>query len=111
MHGNDSGAGAFAALGAASIFFFLFGLALAVFILFVQWRIVSKAGYPGVASLLLLVPLVNAVAVLYFAFSEWPIERELRAARGGSGSFPPGGYAPPTPTYPPPVTPTYLPPI
>lgn len=109
MHNNDSGAGIFAALGAASIFVFLFSIAIVVFFLFVQWRIVAKTGYPGVASLLLLIPLVNAVAILYFAFSEWPIERALREARGG-GSFPPGGYAPPAPAYAPPGTSTYLPP-
>lgn len=109
MHNHDSGVGAIAALGVATIFFILVGLTLFAFGILIQWRIVSKTGYPGVASLLAFVPLVNFVALLYLAFSEWPIERELRAARGG-GSYPPGGYAPTAPIYPPPGTPTYLPP-
>lgn len=39
------------------------------------WRIVSKAGYAGAWALLLFIPLVNVVALLAFAFSEWPLER------------------------------------
>ncbi len=39
------------------------------------WRIVSKAGYSGAWALLLFVPLVNVIALLVFAFSEWPLER------------------------------------
>jgi hypothetical protein len=50
-------------------------LALYVFVL---WRLVSKTGHPGGLSLLLLVPLVNLAFVIYLAFSEWPIQRELR---------------------------------
>jgi hypothetical protein len=46
------------------------------------WRIVSKAGYSALWALLLFVPLVNVVALLVFAFSEWPLER--RAAGRGS---------------------------
>jgi hypothetical protein len=45
----------------------------------VGWLIASKAGYPGVAALLLAVPLVNVVVILIFALSEWPIERKFRA--------------------------------
>jgi len=36
------------------------------------WRILSKAGYPGVLSLLWLVPVLNVVALWIFAFTEWP---------------------------------------
>lgn len=43
-----------------------------------SWRIVSKAGYKGAWSLLLLVPVVNYVMFLVFAFSKWPA-----LARGG----------------------------
>ncbi len=42
------------------------------------WKIVSKAGYSGALSLLWLVPLVNLAAILVFAFSDWPVLRELR---------------------------------
>ena len=48
------------------------------------WRIVSKAGFPGVLSLLFLIPMVNIIMLFVFAFMKWPIERELekiKAAR------------------------------
>jgi hypothetical protein len=45
------------------------------------WRIVAKTGNAGVMSLALLVPVVNIIMILYFAFSEWPIERELKRLR------------------------------
>ena len=47
-------------------------LALAVFV--VSWVFIcSKAGYSRWLGLLMLVPLVNVVFFLYFAFSRWPI--------------------------------------
>jgi hypothetical protein len=39
------------------------------------WRIVSKAGFHGALSLLLLVPLVNMVMLWVFAFVPWPVEQ------------------------------------
>ncbi len=45
------------------------------------WKIVSKAGFNGALSLLWLVPLVNVAAILVFAFSDWPVLRELSALR------------------------------
>jgi hypothetical protein len=39
------------------------------------WRIVSKAGFHGALSLLLLVPLVNIVMLWVFAFVPWPVEQ------------------------------------
>ncbi len=36
------------------------------------WRILKKAGYPPVLSLLAMVPLVNVVALWLFAFAKWP---------------------------------------
>ena len=61
------------------------------------WRIATKAGYHGIFSLLMLVPIANIVLMLYFAFTEWPLERELRA-RGGSppGASPAGTSVIPT---------------
>jgi uncharacterized membrane protein len=37
-------------------------------------RIVQKAGYSSLFSVLALIPGVNVVAWFVFAFSEWPIE-------------------------------------
>lgn len=36
------------------------------------WRICEKAGYPGVLSLLILVPLVNIGFLYYLGFAKWP---------------------------------------
>ncbi len=40
-------------------------------------NIVSKAGYPRWRSLIYLVPLLNIVALIAFAFSHWPIEDKV----------------------------------
>lgn len=53
----------------------------------INWRIASKAGYPGPASLLMLVPLVNIFTLLYFAFAEWPIQKELRDLRASRSPY------------------------
>jgi len=58
---------------------------LVVLVFFPLWRICTKAGYPGVMSLLFFVPLVNAVMVWVFALSEWPIERQLRDLKARAG--------------------------
>ena len=36
------------------------------------WRIVSKAGFHGAWSLLLLVPVLNVLLIWVFAFVRWP---------------------------------------
>ena len=45
------------------------------------WKIFSKAGYPGVLSLAMLVPILNLVMYCFLAFSEWPVLKELDALR------------------------------
>ncbi len=39
------------------------------------WKILSKAGYSGAWSLLIVVPLLNLIMLWVFAFSAWPRER------------------------------------
>jgi hypothetical protein len=51
------------------------------------WRIVGKTGYPGILGLAAFVPLLNIALVLFLAFSEWPIERQLREVGRRSASF------------------------
>ena len=79
---NDAGAnalaGAFAAFG---FVWLLVCLGLIILSLVINWKIAEKAGFSGAASLLMLIPLVNVIVVIYFAFTEWPIERALREAR------------------------------
>ena len=89
------------------------GLIGLIFAIIIYWRIFSKAGYSGARSLLMLIPVVNLIIIIMFAFSEWPIQRELNQLRmmsgGRPGGFPPqysqpGQYQPPAqygqPQYP-----------
>lgn len=46
------------------------------------WRIFEKAGYPGIASVLSYIPIVNIVVLWYAALNEWPLERRARELGG-----------------------------
>jgi hypothetical protein len=48
-----------------------------VFAFAVFGNISSKAGYPRWHGLVMAIPLVNLVALLFFAYSTWPIESKL----------------------------------
>jgi len=48
-----------------------------VFALVVFGNISSKAGYPRWHGLVMAIPVVNVVAILFFAYSTWPIESKL----------------------------------
>jgi hypothetical protein len=56
--------------------------------LIINWRIAVQAGYSGPMSLLMLLPLVNIIILLIFAFSEWPVQAELREARAQLARLP-----------------------
>ena len=45
----------------------------------IWWQIFKKAGYSGALGLLMIVPIVNFILLLYLAFSDWPIHRDLRS--------------------------------
>ena len=45
------------------------------------WRICARAGFSGWNGLLFLVPIINIAAILFLAFAEWPIHRELKALK------------------------------
>jgi hypothetical protein len=67
-------------------------------------RIIRRAGYSAWWILIGLVPLLNVVMFLVFAFKEWPIQRELaqlrgQVGRGGSGYGLPAGYGNPPSGY------------
>ncbi len=51
-------------------------------------KIFSKAGFSPVLCIAMLIPLVNLGFLLWFAFSDWPIETQVRSAPQ---------YAPPHP--------------
>jgi uncharacterized membrane protein YhaH (DUF805 family) len=44
-------------------------------------RIIQKAGYSGWWILIGLVPVVNVIMFLVFAYSRWPVQRELDELR------------------------------
>jgi hypothetical protein len=75
---NNAIAGAMAGFGVVGI---LVGIGLLILSLIINWTIAAKAGYSGALSLLMLIPLVNVIIILMFAFSEWPVQKELREAR------------------------------
>jgi bacteriorhodopsin len=56
-------------------FFALLGL-IAWAILMVL--IFKKAGYSGLQIIFLFIPLVNVIVFVWFALTEWPIEKELK---------------------------------
>jgi Zn-dependent protease len=66
---------AFAIIGLA---FWGLGCLMAIVMMVVHWKLIQKTGNNGAISLLLLVPLVNIGVYLWLAFSEWPIEAELK---------------------------------
>lgn len=82
-----------ATLGPFLAVFAIVGLALFAFSIFIQWKILSKAGHPGplaLINLLLLIPLINFIGVIavfalwvWFAFSDWP------ALKNRNGGVPP----------------------
>jgi hypothetical protein len=86
-----------AAAAVAGLFgvFFLFGLVFTVLIIVAYYFIAQRAGYNPWLSLLALIPGVNFILILIFAFSEWPIQREVRVLKAQLG----GGGTPGVATY------------
>jgi hypothetical protein len=68
-------------------------LAIVVVSIIAAVRIVSKAGYSGWWVLITIVPIVNFVMLLVFAFSEWPVLREVKMLRAQASTSP--GYGSP----------------
>ena len=56
--------------------------AVTIFMVFLWWRIFSKAGYSGALGLLMLIPLGNLVMLCILAFSKWPVLKSLAPAQG-----------------------------
>jgi hypothetical protein len=83
VQNSDMSNAAIAALASVWLVIVLIGLGFFVLHLIINWRIAEKAGYSGPLSLLMLVPLVNYVILLIFAFGEWPIETRLKGLAKG----------------------------
>jgi uncharacterized membrane protein YhaH (DUF805 family) len=83
---------AFAAIAGMMGFFMLFGLAVLAFMVFLFWRILTRAGFAGPLALLVLFPGIGSLVVLcILAFGEWKVVPAPQQAYG----------YPPPPTYPP----------
>jgi len=74
-----------------ALLFFGIGIIVLVVSTIVWWKIFAKAGWSGALSLLQLIPiplvisLAFTIVVLVFAFSKWPIQRELEALKQSRG--------------------------
>ncbi len=90
----EQASGGIALAGGAILLIYLIVLVVTI-IAYVS--IIRKAGYSGWWVLVGLVPIVNVVFFLIFAFATWPVVAEVRALRSasyGSGPYgrpPPGG--------------------
>lgn len=62
--------------------FWTFYAVLTVVQIWVTVRITRKAGYSPWLGILGVLPIINFVAILVFAFKAWPVETELRELRG-----------------------------
>jgi len=74
---SGTSAGLFAGLG---VLLFVY-LAILVLSILAAVKVVTKAGYSGWWVLITLVPLVGTVFIFVFAFSTWPVTREMQLLR------------------------------
>jgi len=73
-----------------------------VLIGFVVWcyvRVIRRSGYSGWWVLMALVPIGNLIMLGFFAFQEWPIQRELEYLRRHASMTGLPGYASPPQQY------------
>ena len=85
--------------------FFLVGLLIVAFIIFLFWRVFSRAGMPGALGLIVLVPVIGWVICLcVLAFAEWKVVPAIEA--GYPPTYPPPSYPPSS--FPPAAPPTQL---
>jgi heme/copper-type cytochrome/quinol oxidase subunit 2 len=68
--------------------FIIVEIVIVIFMVVCAWKIVSKSGYHGALSLLMIIPLVNVVMVAIFAFAEWPVLKELKLLKSQVGRPP-----------------------
>ncbi|HEY1655536.1 MAG TPA: hypothetical protein VGF86_10505 [Candidatus Tumulicola sp.] len=102
MDSSDSATNAAAAgiFGGVVLVAIIITCALAIFFVWLFWRIFAKTGMNGALGLLCLVPYVGPlICLLILAFGQWPIHDTLEGQSGGL--FP----LPPQPPQPPPAPP------
>ena len=74
----------FGGLGLAELIIIAIVFTFAVLTLIPWFFIYRKAGYHPAMGCLMFLPLVNVVMLFVLAFSDWPIETELRNLRAGN---------------------------
>ena len=79
--------------GAAAVLVLVY-VTIAVLSIIAAVKVVTKAGYSGWWVLIALVPIVGFVMALVFAFSDWPVLREVRALRAQVSSSSGYGWPP-----------------
>ncbi|MDC7123220.1 hypothetical protein OMK64_16945 [Cellulomonas fimi] len=67
--------------GYLGAYLLMYGLVIGVSV-WICVRVARKAGYSPWLGVLGVIPVVSLVALLVFAFKEWPVEAEVRALRG-----------------------------
>ena len=67
------------------MFGIIFGLIAAAIKALIFCKIFSKAGYSWALGLLILVPIANIIMAFYLAFSDWPVQKEVRQLRQQQG--------------------------
>jgi uncharacterized membrane protein YhaH (DUF805 family) len=75
-------------------------VALIVFVIWCYVRIIRRTGYSGWWILMSLVPIGNLIMLGFFAFKEWPIQRELTYLRQHAAMTGLPGYGTPHPPPP-----------
>jgi hypothetical protein len=56
-------------------------LAIEAVLFFLWGRIFHKAGFSWLLALLMFLPFVNAIVIVWFGFTKWPIEKEIERIR------------------------------
>lgn len=69
-------------------FAFLVSLIFIAITLVVYCKIAAKMGYSWALGLLMLVPIANIVLIIYLAFADWPVHKELRLLKQQCGALP-----------------------
>jgi hypothetical protein len=64
-----------------------FDLSIIVLAIVAWIKIISKAGYSPWWILIGLVPFVNFIMLLVFAFSKWPVQQRLEVAQSASSGW------------------------
>ena len=70
-------------------FVLLIALIVTVLMVWVYCRIFAKTGFSWALGLLMFVPIANIIMLFVLAFSDWPIEKELRMLKRQQPLAPP----------------------